>query len=541
MCTVAGPDNRSKYLKQAISHLKSATVIDPGCAEGYYDLSYAYATARKIEPAVDAVRSVLEADSQNIKAWHLLALLLTAQGDWESATKAGETGVALWEADDDAIAADEADAPLESPVPTHHTLLLPTGELSPAVPASPVPPSKTRRLETVIQLRMTLNVIAEKLYGPEVALECHQQLFLFFSQRTDRPERPRSGTMSTDVRSSAASVFSSALTMTTTAAANPDLGGSYVLTPPSGEQQPHTIGGVASTATAALSPPVIHTPSSPADSSNPGSDVETPPERRVHLTVGGKKLFPKHLHVPSVARSPRSALRASSAPSALRAGLGARSDTSLTRTRTASTSTIALSIAPTAVHSHFHGARPMLPPPPSPSKTRGTRTSSELRILSDLWLMSAASFRRAGKHGQCLVSIEEAETQDPENPAVWVQLGLLYQAEHGATNATVSAGDARADALSAYTKALLLRTDYPSAVVSLGRLYLEAGEVDLAHSLLWQLTQDKGWDVPEAWYTLANVCEQQGRSPRARECLMSALDLQKTRTCRALDDALSRL
>lgn len=203
------------------------------------------------------------------------------------------------------------------------------------------------------------------------------------------------------------------------------------------------------------------------------------------------------------------------------------------RARTPSASTIALSIAPTAVHSHFRGARSIAPPPPPPAKNATPRSPTEARILSDLWLMSAASFRRSGKPEQALVAIEEAETIAPENPNVWVQLGMFHQA-----CGHVDQDGKPSQALAAFTKSLLLRPDHPPAVVMLARLYLGQGDVDLAHSLLSQLTQDRGWDVPEAWYTLGTVCDKQGRPSASRESLLYALELERSRTCRPLPDAL---
>jgi predicted Zn-dependent protease len=192
---------------------------------------------------------------------------------------------------------------------------------------------------------------------------------------------------------------------------------------------------------------------------------------------------------------------------------------------------LALSVAPTAIHSHYRGARGSIPSPAPPPKKTERRPAAEERILSDLWLMSAASFRRAGKHGQSLVAIEEAENHDPENPNVWVQLGLLQLAEFGAA----SGGP---DAIKAFTKALLLKSDHPPAVVCMARLNMAQGDVDLAHSLLWQLTEDRGWDVPEAWVALAQAVEKQGRAPRAKECLLEALRLERRRACRPIGDAL---
>lgn len=86
---------------------------------------------------------------------------------------------------------------------------------------------------------------------------------------------------------------------------------------------------------------------------------------------------------------------------------------------------------------------------------------------------------------------------------------------------------------------MLLKPDYAPTVVSLAKSYLTTGSVELAHSLLNQLTQSTGWDVPEAWYYLAKVCEAQGgRQERVRECLVYALELEKSRPCRVLSEAV---
>ena len=47
-------------------------------------------------------------------------------------------------------------------------------------------------------------------------------------------------------------------------------------------------------------------------------------------------------------------------------------------------------------------------------------------MLSDLWAMSAATFRRAGKLEQVRSAIQEAEVHDEENPGVWVQVCLNF-------------------------------------------------------------------------------------------------------------------
>jgi hypothetical protein len=48
----------------------------------------------------------------------------------------------------------------------------------------------------------------------------------------------------------------------------------------------------------------------------------------------------------------------------------------------------------------------------------------ERRLLSELWSMSAATFRRLGKIEQARGAIQEAEVRDETNPAVWVQVRM---------------------------------------------------------------------------------------------------------------------
>ena len=54
-----------------------------------------------------------------------------------------------------------------------------------------------------------------------------------------------------------------------------------------------------------------------------------------------------------------------------------------------------------------------------------SRAARERRLLSDLWLMSAATFRRLDKIEQARGAIQEAEVRDESNPAVWVQVSDL--------------------------------------------------------------------------------------------------------------------
>jgi len=179
---------------------------------------------------------------------------------------------------------------------------------------------------------------------------------------------------------------------------------------------------------------------------------------------------------------------------------------------------------------------PPPPPPPVPQPTKwNSRTAREARLESDLWLMSAATFRRLGKIEQAKGAIQEAEVRDEGNPLVWVQLGLYY----------VALGHTR-HAIDAFQKALFINPDNIAASVHLSRLWLTPNEddeidprnVDLAAGILTHLTRGPAWDVPEAWYFLAKAYGMQGRKDRERESLSLALALSEKRGVREVDGAV---
>ncbi|KAF8229254.1 hypothetical protein L208DRAFT_1439479 [Tricholoma matsutake] len=198
---------------------------------------------------------------------------------------------------------------------------------------------------------------------------------------------------------------------------------------------------------------------------------------------------------------------------------------------------------------HSYDRTPTVSPPPPPSlppsqeSKRNIRTTRSNRLLADLWLMSAATFRRLGKIEQTKAAIQEAEVRDEDNPAVWVQLGLYY----------VALGQNH-HAIDALQKALLISPDDVSASVHLSRVYLLmeegqdnpspttgqpcSGNVDLAAGILSRLTRGTGWDVPEAWYFLAKAYRMQGRKEREKECQSLALKLSETRGIREMGAAI---
>ncbi|WWD09042.1 hypothetical protein V865_007162 [Kwoniella europaea PYCC6329] len=585
--------DRPTYQAQAINHLTAAIDLFPS-SSGYYHLAHCQSEARSIDAATQSIRSSLEMDPTNVQAWHLLALLLTARRDWEGALKACEAGISVWEADEEISSSQEdlvddnevesKDFAVQAPTPTNpssntgrrdgttaSSLINKDGSF-PHLSISPpkvTPLSKSARLEHVIRLRMTLNVIIEKIQGPELAMLKQQELFAFFSARSGK-NRKKLGYSSGFGKSNGMKSVASSSSLTalpgTEGEKVEDLGGSFVsvgvndgglvsVQPPTPMIEKTQLNAIALAPPISEKPPITVQSPSPSPSptptpqpSNTGaliSEGEDEKSRRRSLSVRSKK----HLHVPGQRQAQvQGVAQPVSAPVSRPSSIRRLSSTSPTiqqqgvKERSASA---AQSLAPTAIHSHFRNyapsSRTILPPPPpiqQPTMEEHGRTPAESRILSNLWLMSAATFRRWGKLEQCLVAIEEAEVLDPENPDVWVQLGMYHQvinkqnpSSSTTTNDNEGEGESKPtdnQAESSFVKSLLIKPDHSSAIIGLSKIYLESHQVDLAEILLNSLTQEKGWDLVQAWYLLGKVCESQGRNTRARECWEFALGLERS-------------
>ncbi|KAK9899483.1 hypothetical protein P389DRAFT_143 [Cystobasidium minutum MCA 4210] len=176
-----------------------------------------------------------------------------------------------------------------------------------------------------------------------------------------------------------------------------------------------------------------------------------------------------------------------------------------------------------------------------PRHTNGTATSAApakplqpqaSRILSRLWLTSAATFRRWGKMDECLGAINEAEdVAGDKDPEVWLQYALYLKF------ATNDNEDLQHLAMS---KALAIFTDHVPTCLLISKTHLERGNWAIAEGFLDVATQTNAWDSPEAWYLLAKAYENTRRRQRAKDCLLYALELEKTRPIRELRVTLPR-
>lgn len=249
IATGVDPLIRPTYQAQGIDHLLAAVKLDPSPST-YYHLAYANAEARRIDDAVDAIRTSIELEPANVPAWHLLALLLSARKDWSGALRASQVGVQTWEIREEQLqrlrpppASSMVEppptetAPLDSTVshldfatqqqreqtnvvdeqPREKVLivgeeLVPLDMLS---DTSTLGPLKTAdRVTEIIQLRITQAVIIEKAEDTNDALAKQHETFIYLSNKSH------------DIREEAAALHESIASVGSTQGA--DIGESFI-------------------------------------------------------------------------------------------------------------------------------------------------------------------------------------------------------------------------------------------------------------------------------------------------------------------------
>ncbi len=190
------------------------------------------------------------------------------------------------------------------------------------------------------------------------------------------------------------------------------------------------------------------------------------------------------------------------------------------------------------------------------SRSGAERTLEHLKrqslALAKIWLLSAASFRRAGQLKESRSAIQEAERLQPGLADVWVQLSL-YFASNGSTRLAVDSlykalacsgadvaasvhlarlfladpelkpksGSAKSGEVELHTAPATGPHKYESsAEASTSAKAKDLSSVSLAEGLLTTTTKGAGWDSSEAWLFLGRRCR--GASVRSeRESVWS--------------------
>ncbi|CCA68642.1 hypothetical protein PIIN_02507 [Serendipita indica DSM 11827] len=559
----ADPITRPVLMRSALNHLGSAVQLNPASPDAYYHLAIALIQAgptRDVEASVQAAQHAVELDASDIRYWHLLGLVLSASGQHAQARKVLIIGEEL-ELDGDAegtveepTVATTSDSVLgesQSASPTQPETLIPVHQKHCPTPSKMLlppldhpQPSKEDLFEHGLQLRMTLLSLIELVDGAEVASVKWVEVFAWFAERGGwaQPNEERRASF--------------------------DLPPINTIPPSdsgheSNEDDPYPqrtrSASVSDVSTSGL--PITVVPPQPKDQGDSDSvhtvrlSSEKDEEQSISRTKKAQRIIKEQVN------------KRQSQIQTISKKLGRSNTLRSQMSRASSTPDITLLAENSRLYqaSSIHSRQrmsprasyintsqsppPRTPPAPALADIVEQRSAREKRLICELWLTSAATFRRMGKLEQAREAVQEAEGLDEGHPGVWVQLGLYFVANGESSKAR-----------SAFHKALVINPDYIPAVVHLAQQYLKPvagqtvpalvseetesarGMVDLAAGMLSSFTKGPGWDVPEAWYLLANAVSLQGRKERERECLTYALGLIEGKPIRdiriALDCAL---
>jgi hypothetical protein len=216
--------------------LIKSSELDPASASTAYHLSVAQTCTRDIDAAILSARHAVELNPKEIRAWHLLGLLLTAKEDWQGAQTVLELGVESAEDEGyDTMTAHDEGATTRNESPANGILSHDYAEGSPSPnrvngshtpdPRSPspkvnrdivptlLPPSTTHllpsstlllpipdihqppiaeRFDQSIQIRLTQLAITELVEGTDSANLKWPSLFTFFSEKCPSGPAPES-------------------------------------------------------------------------------------------------------------------------------------------------------------------------------------------------------------------------------------------------------------------------------------------------------------------------------------------------------------
>ncbi|KAI9594426.1 hypothetical protein BDF19DRAFT_423517 [Syncephalis fuscata] len=144
-------DLRPGFYDQAIAALTEAISRNPENAEAHYHLALQHADSRNLAQALVSAKQSLQLDASRVKAWHLLALLMSANKDLEGALRICQVGIETsdWEVQEDGNGEQQGTA-VEG--------------------------------EDVLALMMTRVALEDALYGPEQALANTNALFVLYGR-----------------------------------------------------------------------------------------------------------------------------------------------------------------------------------------------------------------------------------------------------------------------------------------------------------------------------------------------------------------------
>ncbi|KAG0046743.1 hypothetical protein BGZ90_008094, partial [Linnemannia elongata] len=164
--TTHEPHQRPQLYAKAVESLENAIKIAPGAFDSQYLLAFQYAEMREIAKAILTVKQSIGLNSSHIPSWHLLALLLSSQKDYERALGICAVGLkeSEWDlAQTDGFSASQLDG------------------------------------EDYLALRVTQAILQDQVHGPEAGLEHEEALFSLYT-RVFAPEPSSMGESLYDIQ-----------------------------------------------------------------------------------------------------------------------------------------------------------------------------------------------------------------------------------------------------------------------------------------------------------------------------------------------------
>ncbi|KAK0554285.1 hypothetical protein OC846_002168 [Tilletia horrida] len=389
---------RPELQQEALNLLESSTQLDPNASETYFQLAYVQAEKRDIRAAVFSARKALELEPADVDAWHLLVLILSSQKDFKAALDLAEVALGEAETDD---AADDLDGTVADSNRGPGSASVANGA-APIISRSTLlsfdfPPKPIERSHSILRLMVTHNILQEMVEGIDAAIEGQRNLFEFFHER----------------------VSTGAIAATALPLGNAEKGA---------EPRAAQFGNTGRFST------FLHPNQGKGTVRSNGSR-----ESVLGSPTGNNGLARSLSHLSNNIPSNFSPSRARSIYSNLRGGHGVTPTAAPTATVSEEDVDISDGIA---VRLFLY-------------------SKIETSTLVSLWLLSAATFRRAKKLSQSRAAIQEAERLAPGSADVWVQLALYFNERNDISLA-----------INTLYKALACAGNHVAASVHLARLFL---------------------------------------------------------------------
>ncbi|KAK6496031.1 hypothetical protein TWF481_002058 [Arthrobotrys musiformis] len=504
---------RAEIQDRSIAAFRKSLEYQPDGFEALFDLGMMYAETRDIDSAIDAIRSVAEMEEKCIPAWHLLTLLLTSKGDWETALTISEAIFSL--------------------IDENEQLTLGLGSR-----------------DGLVEIKITQLAIIEMLEGPESAVNLADELLGLYTRlfpgvlssaaavsmrdsvmEADRPmTRGRAGTTGgmpaiqvTDPKG--ASDSDPVLSKRSGAGARPTTRGSSLGRNSLRKKRRSMAEPLTDDEKAAVrdGPNKLHrTPSQKSAKSTKSSKSVGAKSHKSHHTSAEKSISP------SVA-----------AENIAAQGVLVNRPVSQTPSVLSEKNNIPHNLPVGGIQSpikQFTDDRPLLNRPPylrEPVLSELDEKKKVEEILKKIWLVVAGLYRRAEMFEDSKVAVEEAagvaeggKVEGGVDSDVWAERGFL----------SLSQGQA-SDAQKHFETALAYSPDHALGIVGLSRVLLSdernSTARDRASGLLQTLTKlGNGWDMSEAWFELAREYEMSGGVEKAKDIYWWVVKLEDTRGVR---------